>query len=140
MKTKIGLSLLLLSTVLVACGSYKALNGYREDLLGGIKQYNELVRLGDFEKAKQFVTGSAREEFEARAQMARDAKISGYRILKEEFAATTDEESVKVEFNYTIPPSPQIKTLVDNQRWSYLYVKEDGRRRWRLITPLPEFK
>ena len=140
MKTRIGLGLLLLSMVLVACGSYKAMTDVREDLMDAIKQYNELVRLKDFEKARQYVAGSARDEFDARVQLARDVKISEYRILKREYITTTDEEIVKVEVDYTFAPSAQKKTLLDEQKWSFLYVKEEGGKRWRLITPLPEFK
>jgi hypothetical protein len=140
MKTRIGFGLLLLSTVLVACGSYNAMTNVRDDLMDAIKQYNELVRVKDFEKARQYVAESARDEFDARVQLAKDVKISEYRILKREFITTTDEEIVKVEVNYTIPPSAQTKTLLDEQNWSFLYVREEGGKRWRLITPFPEFK
>jgi len=140
MKTRTGLGLLLLIAVLAVCGCQKAMKDVREDLLGTIKQYNELVRLKDFDKAKQFVAESARGEFDARAPMARAATISEYRIIKREFVTTSDQEIVQVEIDYAIPPSTEKKTLINEQKWSFLYIRDEGGKRWRLVTPLPEFK
>jgi hypothetical protein len=43
-----------------------------------------------------------------------------------------------VEIDYYRPPSITVKTLVDNQEWSY-EGPEEGRV-WRLKTLLPEFR
>ena len=139
MKMKMFMVLFLVSLVLTACGSYKALTDVREDLLNTIKEYNEMVRLKEFDKAKLFVAESTREEFDVRAKATKDVKFEGYRILSRDFITATDKEIVKVEFDYAISPLTPKKTLIDNQTWSFLYVKEEGRKRWRLLTPLPEF-
>ena len=140
MRMRIFIGLFLISFVLLACGSYRALTDVREDLYNTIKEYNDLVRLKEFDKAKRFATEPIWEEFEGRAKAARDVKIAEYRFLSREFITTTGMEIVKVEFDYYISPSTQKKTLIDNQTWTFLYEKEEGRKRWRLTTPLPEFK
>jgi len=140
MRMRIFIVLFLISFVLMACGSYRALTDVREDLHNTVKEYNDLVRLKEFDKAKRFVAESTWEEFEGRARATRDVKIAEYRFLSGEFTTTTDKTTVKVEFDYYIAPSTQKKTLIDNQSWSFLYEKEEGKKRWRLTTILPEFK
>jgi hypothetical protein len=140
MKMRNFMVMFLISFVLMACGSYKALTDVRDDLQNAIKEYNDLVSLKEFDKAKRFVAESTREGFEGRAKAARDVKITEYRILSREFITTTDKEIVKVEFDYYVSPSTQKKSLIDNQTWSFLYVNEEGRKKWRLVTPLPEFQ
>ncbi len=140
MKTRILISLFLSLWILLACSMDKAMVGYREDLQDTIKAYNDLVLSHQFQKAELFATESIREQFEARSKAAKDIHVVSYRILRADFQTTKGEDIVKVEFDYLVPPSTQRKTLIDDQTWSFLYVKEDGRKRWRLITPLPEFK
>jgi len=126
--------------VLTACAS-SALRGVLDDFDRSVKEYNNLLASGKFEQAESFVTESHREDFNTRAKAARNVHIIDYKIL-----SINDEIELKgaatanVRFNYTIPPSTEIKTVVDNQNWSYVYVKEEGRKRWRLMTLLPEFK
>jgi len=140
MKTRIWILLFLSFSILPACSKDKALIGYREDLNDTIKAYNDLVLSHDFQKAQLFATESIREEFRARTKAGKDVHVVSYHILNSDFQYTKGEETVNVEFDYTIPPSAQKKTLTDNQTWSFLYAKEEGKKRWRLITPLPEFK
>ena len=109
-------------------------------LYNTIKEYNDLVSLKEFDKAKHFVAESTWGDFEVRTRAAGPVKIVGYRILSREFSTMTGKETVNVEFEYSISPSTQKKTFIDNQSWSFLYEKEEGKKRWRLTTPLPEFK
>ena len=126
--------------VLTACAS-SALRGVLDDFDRSVKEYNNLLASGKFEQAESFVTESHREDFNARAKAVRNVHIIDYQIL-----SINDEIELKgaatanVQFNYTVPPDNKVKTLVDNQNWSYVYVKEEGRKRWRLMTLLPEFK
>ena len=140
MRMRIFIVLVLVSFVLTACGSHRGLTDEREDLYNAIKEYNDLVSQKEFDKAKHFVAESTSGDFEVRTRAAGPVKIVGYRILSREFSTMTAKETVNVEFEYYISPSTQKKTFIDNQSWSFLYEKEEGKKRWRLTTPLPEFK
>lgn len=133
------LIVLLLSTiVLTAC--INRLEVFREDLQNTVIEYNDLLRWGEFNKAKLYTDSSIREEFEARAKAARNVKIVDYRILSTDFEADKGEQIVEVEFDYYTSLTNVVKTLLDKQKWSFVYVKEEKKKRWRLMTPLPEFK
>jgi hypothetical protein len=140
MRMRIFIGLFLISFVPIACGSYRSLTDIREDLNNTIKEYNDLVRLKEFDKAKRFVAESTWEEFEGRARATRDVTITEYRFVSREFSTPTGMEIAKVEFDYYTAPTTQKKTLIDNQSWSFLYEKEERKKLWRLTTPLPEFK
>ena len=140
MRMRIFTVLFLVSFVPMACGSHRGLADEREDLDNTIREYNDLVSQKEFDKAKHFVADFTREDFEVRTRAAGPVKIVGYRILSREFSTVTAKETVNVEFEYSISPSTQKKTFIDNQSWSFLYEKEEGKKRWRLTTPLPEFK
>ena len=138
MKKLVVLSFLIVQ--FTACGSYKALQSVREDLHSSVREYNDLVRQNEFDKAKFFVYEKVREEFEVRAQAAKSVKVSDYRVLSTDYETGKGEEIIEVNFNYYIPPSNILKTVVDRQKWSFVYVKDEERKRWRLMTPLPEFR
>jgi len=132
---------LLLSTiVLTAC--IDAFKPFREDLQETVIAYNDLLRWNEFNKAKLFTDDSIRKEFEVRAKAAkaRNLKVADYRIVSADFVAEREEKIIEVEFDYYTSPSYLLKTLLDKQRWSLIYMKEEKKYRWRLMTPLPEFK
>jgi hypothetical protein len=139
-KMRIRFIILSIVIALTACAS-SPLRAVLDDFDRSIKEYNNLLASGKFEQAGIFVTESRREAFNTRAKAARNVHIIDYQILN-----INDEIELKgaatanVRFNYTVPPNSEIKTIVDSQNWSYVYVKEDGRKRWRLMTLLPEFK
>ena len=137
MKRLLVLSLMIF--LVSACSSYKALDSVREDLHNYVKEYNDLVRQNEFEKAKLLTNESVREEFDMRAQAARNVKVVDYHILSTDYQTEKGEEIVSVRFDYSTP-SGMLKSVVDEQLWSFVYVKSDQRKRWRLMTPLPEFK
>jgi len=116
------------------------LKAFREDLQNTVIEYNDLLRWGEFNKAKLYTDSSIREEFEARAKAAKNVKIVDYRILNTDFDAEKGKQIVEVEFDYYTSLTNVVKTLLDKQRWSFVYVKEEKKKRWRLMTPLPEFK
>jgi hypothetical protein len=127
--------------MLTACID-RAFKAFREDLQKTVISYNDLLRWGEFNKAKLFTDDSFREEFEARAKAAKEknVKVADYRILSTDFEAEKDEQIIEVEFDYYTSPTYLLKTLLDKQRWSFVYVKEEKKKHWRLMTPLPEFK
>jgi hypothetical protein len=138
MKKLVVLSFLIV--LFTACGSNKALQSFRENLQRSVREYNDLVRQNEFDKAKFFVYESVRDEFGVRAKAAKSVKVTDYRVLSTDYETGKGEEIIEVHFNYYIPPSDTLKTVMDRQKWSFVYVKDEERKRWRLMTPLPEFK
>jgi hypothetical protein len=90
--------------------------------------------------ARNFVDQSQREEFEARAKTAKNVKIVDYRIVNADFEADRGEQIVEVEFDYYISPAYIVKTIIDEQKWSYVSTEKEKKKQWRLITTLPEFR
>jgi hypothetical protein len=123
--------------IVSACST---LTNLREDLDDTVIAYNDLLRWNEFNKAKYFVDESLRHEFEARAKAAKNAKIVDYRIVDADFKAKEGEQMVEVEFDYYISPAYMVKTLIDKQKWSYVYIEKEKKKHWRLMTLLPEFK
>ena len=133
-------NVLLLCVSLAIVSACSSLKSFREELKDTVIAYNDLLRWNEFNKAKNFVDESLRQEFEARAKAAKNVKIADYRILNADFEAEKGEQIVEVEFDYYISPVYLVKTLVDKQKWSYVYIQKEKKKRWRLITPLPEFR
>jgi len=126
---------------LSSCASYEALPEFRDEYETSIREYNNLLRSEEFEQAGRFVVDSLRDEFDVRAKAARNVQVIDYQISSVDSEIQLKGAAiVTVKINYTIPPSSEVKTLVDSQKWSYVYVKGEGRKRWRLMTLLPEFK
>ena len=126
-----------LSVIISACSTLTSL---REDLDDTVIAYNDLLRRGEFSRAKNFVDQSQKEDFEARAKIAKNVKIVDYHIVNADFEAARGEQIVEVEFDYYISPVYMVKTLIDKQKWSYVSIEKEKKKRWRLITTLPEFK
>jgi hypothetical protein len=131
------LFLCILIAIVSACST---LTNLREDLDNTVIAYNDLLRWNELNKAKYFVDESLRQEFEARTKAAKNVKIADYRILDADFKAEEGEQMVKVEFDYYISPAYVVKTLIDKQKWSYVYIEKEKKKHWRLMSPLPEFK
>ncbi len=126
--------------VLMSCATEEMTPGVRkllDELDKNVREYNDLLRSNQLDKARLYTTESLWEGFDTRAK---DVKIINYRILSRDVEEGKGAETVKVEIDYSIPPSNVVKTVLDNQYWSYVYVKKEGKKIWMLITPLPEFK
>ena len=126
-----------LSVIISACSTLTSL---REDLDDTVIAYNDLLRRGEFSRAKNFVDQSQKEDFEARAKAAKNVKIVDYRIVNADFEAARGEQIVEVEFDYYISPAYIVKTIIDEQKWSYVSTEKEKKKQWRLITTLPEFR
>jgi hypothetical protein len=129
-----------LCVLIVIVSACSTLTNLREELNNTVIAYNDLLRWGEFNKAKHFADESVRQEFEARAKATKNVKIADYRILDADFEAEKGEQTVEVEFDYYISPAYLVKTLVDKQKWSYVFMGKEKKKQWRLMTPLPEFK
>lgn len=133
-------NVLVLCVLIVIVSACSTLTSLREELDDTVMAYNDLLRWGEFNKAKNFADVSVRQEFEARAKATKNVKIADYRILGTDFEAEKGEQIVEVEFDYYISPAYLVKTLVDQQKWSYVSIGKEKKKQWRLMTPLPEFK
>ncbi len=129
-------SLALLS--LSACSYWRNMTA-KQDFDDSSREYNRLVRWQEPEQACQlYVDKAIREQFLAKVQAAKEVKIVDYRVKSVECEVERNEATAKVELDYYIPPSIQIKTLEDTQKW--VYVEENGNRFWQLKSLFPEFK
>src|SRR4030043_1221030 len=126
-----------ISVIISACSTLTSL---REDLDDTVIAYNDLLRRGEFSRAKNFVDQPQKEDFEARAKAAKNVKIVDYRIVNADFEAARGEQIVEVEFDYYISPAYIVKTIIDEQKWSYVSIEKEKKKQWRLITTLPEFR
>jgi hypothetical protein len=133
-------NVLVLCVLIVIVSACSTLTSLREELDDTVMAYNDLLRWGEFNKAKNFADESVRQEFEAKAKATKNIKIADYRILDAYFEAEKGEQIVEVEFDYYISPAYLVKTLVDKQKWSYISIGKENKKQWRLMTPLPEFK
>jgi hypothetical protein len=139
-RMRIRFIILSIVIVLTACAS-SPLREVLDDFDQSIKEYNNLLVSGKFEQAGSFVAESQREDFSTIAKAARNVHITGYHILSiDDEIELKGAAIVNVQFDYTVPPNSRMKKLVDHQDWSYVYVKNEGRKQWRLMTLLPEFK
>ncbi len=129
-----------LLAILMSCATEEMTPGVRklvDELDKNVREYNDLLRSTQLDKARLYATESLWEGFDTRAK---DVKIINYRILSREVELGKGAETWKVEIDYSIPPSNVVKTVLDNQYWSYVYSKKEGKKNWLLMTPLPEFK
>ncbi len=126
--------------LLMSCATEEMAPGWRkhvDELFKDVREYNNLLRSNQPDKARLYATESLWEGFDTRAK---DVNIIDYRILSENVELGKGAVTAKVEIDYTIPPSNDVRTVLDNQYWSYVYSKKAGKKNWRLMTPLPEFK
>lgn len=136
MKNLLWMCALLL--VLPSCQSLRNLRS-ADSFNDASRDYIVMVRWHEFDKALlTFADKSVREEFGQRVAAAANVNVVDYRVRSMECQPEKGEAEVTVEWDYYLPPSVRVKTVVDPQRWSY--VEENGGSRWVLKTLLPEFK
>ena len=133
-------NILFICVISVIISPCSTLTSLREDLDDTVIAYNDLLRRGEFSRAKNFVDQSQKEDFEAIAKIAKNVKIVDYRIVNADFEAARGEQIVEVEFDYYISPAYIVKTIIDEQKWSYVSTEKEKKKQWRLIATLPEFR
>ncbi len=139
-RVRIVLTILMLFAI-GGCGILKNYQDYKagDEFETSSKDYNRMIRWNEAESAGHlYADKSIREQYLARVADAKEVKVTDYRIKHMECDIQRGEGTVKVEIDYYIPPSITLKTLVDQQKWSY--VNEGETKTWRLMTLLPEFK
>jgi len=124
---------IIISVTLIACAQ-----NMRGTLEKSLDQYGELVRLNKMDLASSFTTEALMDEFSARARAAKNMRVVDYRVARVKFDEQKAEAEVRVEIDYYTFSAYRLKTLVDTQKWAY--VDEGGKKQWRLVSLLPEFK
>lgn len=103
------------------------------------REYSQLVRWQEHQNAcLSFADPSVADECLARAGAAKGVSMADYRVKGIDVDPAKGTATVRVEFDYYVLPSTRLKTLEDVQEWRYEEV--DGKERWRIVTPPPEFK
>jgi len=131
---RLFLFFVLLMAALGSCSTYMAGKNLDETS----RAYGDIVRWEKFETASVFAASSIRDEFEKRVKDARNVEVLDYRVINVEYDEAKKKATVNVEISYRMLSSTVVRTLIDKQIWSY--GEEEGSKRWRLMTLLPEFK
>ncbi len=124
---------IVIGMTLAACAA-----SIRDEFEKSTKQYGDLERLNKMELAASFTTDALMGEFGARAQAAKNVRVVDYRVAGVKFDEQKGEAEVRVEIDYYTFSTYRLRTLVDTQKWAYL--DERGKKQWRLVSLLPEFR
>jgi hypothetical protein len=127
---------LLAVIALPACGISNRLS--RVEFDKSLEQYNELIRWQDLDRAVFFSSPSIFKEFASRAEAAKKAKVTDYQIVDVQYDEKSKEASATVVYSYYMLTSLSLKKLTDNQKW--VYTDAEGKKSWKLMSLLPEFK
>ncbi len=130
---------LLAAGLLCSCQSLE-LERNAQSLDEATRGYNAHIRWQEMDKAcTEFVDPPLLEECNRRAEAARSVKVTDYRVRSLVYDKEHGTARAVVEFDYYVPPSVTLKTLVDRQKWA-LTGKGDAPKEWRLKTLPPEFR
>lgn len=132
---RIFLSLLVCVFILSSCSTSMKM---RQNFDDTFREYKEIVRWHGFSESSKYTTSSLRDDFEHRLKTAKDMKVVDLRVVKMKYDSEKGEATVKLEIQYYMLPSNRVKTMLDNQKWSY--VEENGRKAWRLVSMPPDFQ
>lgn len=136
MRIQSAVPLLLLFLLLAGCRNPYLVAQRFDDTY---REYSQLVRWQEHQNAcLSFADPDIADECLARAGVAKGASMVDYRVKGVDMDAEKGTATVRVEFDYYVLPSTRLKTLEDVQEWRYEEV--DGTERWRIVTPLPEFR
>lgn len=134
----VSVSLLVLSS----CSSWReSMRNSRvaDEFITTSKGYVRMIRWHEFDKSTLFyVDEPLREDFRKKVNAIDQVKVVDYRIKNQECWPKKGTAEVTVEWDYYIPPSVTVRTVIDPQKWRY--VEEESQRGWLLTTLLPEFK
>jgi hypothetical protein len=103
------------------------------------KGYARIIRWHEFDKSTLvYIDEPLRKDFQKRIMAADQVKLVDYRVKDLECWPEKGTAEVTVEWDYYVPPSVTVKTLIDPQKWRY--VEDKNRGGWLLTTLLPVFK
>jgi hypothetical protein len=126
--------LFIVTICLAGCSSPQIRGEFDESLRG----YNESVRWREWSRTGLYPAHSILEEFNKRVAAAQNLRVVDYRIVSNTYSEERREATVGVEIDYIKASSQTVKTIHDTQQWAYL--EENGKKGWRLLSLLPEFR
>jgi hypothetical protein len=112
--------------------------GIRADFEKNFRNYNEMLRWHKFEEASLFPADSISAGYRERLEAAKNVAWVDYRIKNIKYDENKKEAEVKVEIDYYRNTTFTLKTVIDNQKWTY-QEKEGKKGLWRLTSLLPDF-
>ncbi|HET6516005.1 MAG TPA: hypothetical protein VFG09_12650 [Thermodesulfovibrionales bacterium] len=132
-----GRSVLLLFVLAVLCSGCSRYQ-IREQFDKSLDAYNQSLRWQRWDSASPFISDSIRKEFESRVAATKDIRVVDCQIIGMIYQEETHEALAEVRIDYYNVYSNMMRTILDRQRW--VYREEQGRKSWRLMSPLPEFR
>ncbi len=125
---------LLLTVALVSCNTQRSIKaGFEKNF----RNYNELVRWHQLEEASLYPADSISAEYRERLKAAKNVAVVDYRVINIKYDEKKNEAEVKVEIDYYKLSTLSLKTVIDNQKWTYQ--EKEGKGLWRLMSLLPDF-
>jgi hypothetical protein len=103
-----------------------------------LTDYNDLLRWHKLEEASLFASDAISAEYMGRVLAAKNMKVFDYHIVRTRYDEAGNQAEVMVEFEYYTFTTNTLKTLIDVQKWAY--VNENGKKQWKLMSLLPEFR
>jgi len=125
---------LLLTAALVSCNTQRSIKaGFEKNF----RNYNELVRWHQLEEASLFPADSISAEYRERLKAAKNVAVVDFRVMDIKYDEKKKEAEAKVEIDYYRRSTLSLKTVIDNQKWTYQ--EKEGKGLWRLMSLLPDF-
>jgi hypothetical protein len=127
--------------ILITTGACTAVKNFNisDEFEKSSNRYNRMLRWREMDLAgAAFAAGPIKEEFAARVKAAENVTITDYRIKSQYCIPEKNQAEVIADIDYFVAPSITVKTVQDIQKWEY--VEENGKKSWRLVSLLPEFK
>jgi hypothetical protein len=126
--------LLLLITVLISCSTQRSV---RAEFEKNFRSYNELVRWHQLEEASLFPADAISAGYRERLKDAKNVAVVDYRVVDIKYDEQKKEAGAKVEIDYYRLNTLSLKTVIDNQKWTYQ--EKEGKSLWRLMSLPPDF-
>lgn len=125
---------LLIAAALASCITQGSIHA---DFEKDFRNYNEMLRWHQFDEASIFPVDSISAGYRERLKAAKDVAVVDYRIRNIQYDEKKREAEVTVEIDYYKMTAVTVKTVIDNQKWTYK--EKEGKGHWRLTSLLPEF-
>ncbi len=125
---------LLIAVVLASCSSQRSI---KADFDNNIRNYNEMLRWHQLEEASLFPADSIYAGYRERMKSAKNVAVVDYRVMDIKYDEKKKEAEVKVEIDYYRQSTLSLKTIIDDQKWTYQ--EKEGKGLWRLMSLLPDF-
>lgn len=133
------LTVVLAAALLCSCQSLEMMKNAKA-LDMAMRDYNVKMRWQQMDDACMlYMEPALLEECSRRVEAVRDVKVTEYRVRNVIFDKNRSTARAVVEFDYYVPPSVTLKSVVDRQEWVLVGEEKDAMV-WKLKTLPPEFR